>query len=122
MTRYSFFVRSLVAGAVLLLAVPGCQTTKKVTGTHYAHFSASPDQVVAAAEKALAELELQTISSSSSKLDGWIEARTAQDKKVEIKVKLEGEGVSKASVKVGALGDETISEAIIQKTRAQLEK
>jgi hypothetical protein len=122
MTHHSLIVRSVVAGAVLLSACAGCQATKKVTGTHYTHFSADPDQVVAAAEQALAELELQTISSSASKLDGWIEARTAQGKKVAIKVKQEAEGVSEVSIKVGTLGDRTISEAIFEKTRVQLEK
>jgi hypothetical protein len=46
-----------------LLLVSGCQTTKKVTGTQFTHFSANPDQVVAAAEGALKDLDLETISS-----------------------------------------------------------
>ena len=120
MRRHSFLALTVVASAVPLLAICGCQTTKKATGTRFVHFSAAPDQVVAAAEGALEELGLQKVSSSATKLDGQIEARTAQGKSISIQVKKEGEGVSKFSIKVGALGDATISDAIIEKTEARL--
>ncbi len=120
MTRHSFLAFAVIAGLVPLLMVPGCQTTRKATGTRFVHFSAAPDEVVRAAEGALEELELQKVSSSATKLDGEIEAKTAQGKKISITVTKEGEGVSKFAIKVGTLGDETMTNAIIEKTRARL--
>jgi len=98
----------------------GCQTMKKATGTQYAHFSADPDRVVEAAKAALTELQLETLSATASKLDGRIEAKTAQGKAVTIQVEREAEGVSKAAIKVGTLGDDTIGNAIIEKTNQHL--
>jgi len=98
----------------------GCQTMKKATGTQYAHFSADPDRVVEAAKAALADLQLEVVSATASKLDGRIEGKTAQGKPITIQVEREAEGVSKASVKVGTLGDDSIGDAIIQKTDEHL--
>jgi hypothetical protein len=122
MLRRSCFVLVIVGCAVSFLALAGCKTAAKATGTHYARFAAEPDQVVEAAKGALDELELQTLSSSATKLDGQIVAQTAQGKKVTIKVNKEAEGVSKASIKVGTVGDKAISEAIIEKTQERLKK
>jgi hypothetical protein len=122
MLRRSCFVLAIIGCAVSFLALAGCKTAAKVTGTHYARFAAEPDQVVEAAKGALDELELQTLSSSATKLDGQIIAQTAQGEKVTIKVDREGEGVSGASIKVGVVGDKTISEAIIEKTQERLKK
>lgn len=116
-TRHSPF--PLIA-ALGLAFLPGCQTIKKVTGTHYAHMSATPDRVVKAAEAALEDLEFKLVSASATKLDGRIKARTAQGKDIIIMVEKEGEDVSKVTVKVGTLGDETISLAILEKTREHL--
>ncbi len=109
-----------VTGVVLVVWVAGCQTARQVTGTQFTHFSAEPDRVVDAAKSAMEELDLQMITSTSSKLDGQIEAKTAQGKSVSVTVNREAEGVSKVSIKVGVLGDETISHAILEKTRARL--
>jgi len=111
---------SLGIVALGLASLAGCQTVKKVTGTHYAHMSATPDRVVEAAEAALQELEFKLVSATGTKLDGRVKARTAQGKDILITVEKEGEDVSKVSVKVGTLGDETISHAILEKTEEKL--
>jgi L-fucose isomerase-like protein len=95
---------------------------KKMTGTYEVSLAAEPDHVVAAVEAALKELELGTVTASATKLDGEVSAKTAQDKDVKIKVKRSGEGVSSMSVHVGAFGDETISNAIIAKTKEHLDE
>ena len=115
--RYSHQLLFTVLGLALL---PGCQTIKKVTGTHYAHMSAMPDRVVKAAIAALEELEFKMVSGSGTKLEGRVKARTAQGKDIVIMVEKEGEDVSKVTVKVGTLGDETISQAILEKTKEHL--
>lgn len=117
--RYS---HPLIVAGLGLVLLSGCQTFKKATGTHYAHMSATPDRVVKAAEAALEELEFKLVSASGTKLDGRIKARTAQGKDIIIMVEKEGDNVSKVTVKVGTLGDETISLAIIEKTKEHLKE
>jgi outer membrane murein-binding lipoprotein Lpp len=118
-TRSKLATAAAVMLSVTLLA--GCQTVSKATGTQFAYFSADPDRVARAVDDALDSLELTTISSSATKLDGQIEARTAQGQTVEIKIKKQDSGVSKMSVKVGTLGDKTVSNAIIEGTRTKLD-
>ncbi|NOT02105.1 MAG: DUF3568 family protein [Phycisphaerales bacterium] len=120
--RKTNWARAIAAGAIGLMGVTGCQTTRKVTGTRFEHFSANPDEVVEAAKGAAEELGLQMITSTSSKVDGQLQAQTAQGKTVTIEVNREAEGVSKVAVKVGTLGDEAVTNAILEKTRARLDK
>lgn len=115
-------VRNLAFVLVGLTGAVGCQTTRQVTGTRFEHFSANPDQVVEAAKAAAEELQLQMITATSSKVDGKLSAQTAQGKTVTIEVNREAEGVSKVAVKVGALGDEAVTNALLEKTRARLDK
>ena len=110
-----------VMALIVVIAVMtgfGKDLRDKILGTH----SHVPDRVVKAAEAALEELEFKLVSASGTKLDGRIKARTAQGKDIVIMVEKEGEDVSKVTVKVGTLGDETISLAIIEKTKEHLKE
>lgn len=105
----------------LFVAMYGCQTVRQATGTHYAYLSANPERVVNAAKKACEDMELHAIAASSTEMDGRIEARTAQGKKVSILVTKQAEDVSTVAVKVGTVGDEAISRAIIDKTEDRID-
>lgn len=106
--------------AAVGLAATGCRTMGKATGTYDALMSGTPDKVVDAAKAALAELKINVTSANATKLDGEILAKTAQDKDITIKVKEEGTNVSRMTVKVGSLGDKTISESILDETKKRL--
>ena len=47
-------------------------------------------------------------------------ARTAEDKRVEIKLKTDNSHVVKVSIRVGIFGDSRISEAVLEKIKANL--
>lgn len=106
---------------VVLMGGLSCRTMQKATGTQEAFLSAAPDKVVEAAKDAIKGLELTIVSSSASKVDGQITARTAQDKAITVKVLREGDERSRMTVKIGTLGDRAIGEAIISETKKRLE-
>ena len=82
---------------------------------------AQPPAVVAAAESALGEMDVVILGQSSSELDGVLTARTAQDKKVTIKVKRQTDKTSTVSIRVGTFGNEPLSRNILDRMKKRLE-
>ncbi|MCO6437484.1 MAG: DUF3568 family protein [Phycisphaerae bacterium] len=114
----------LEAGVVVLglcVLLSGCQTVKKATGSYEAYMQADPERVVSAARASMEELGLIGVVAQSTKLDGELSARTAQDKTVTVSVQREGEDVSRMTVRVGTFGDKAMSQTIIRKTMDRLE-
>ena len=116
---------SLAALALFgLLAVGACKTSKPgvkyVAGSYQQRFAAAPPQLVDAARAVVEDMKLILIDSEATELDGKVVARTAQDRKVNISVESEGPDVSLVSVRVGTLGDEEISQMILDKIKEKL--
>lgn len=98
--------------------IPGCSTSqpgaKNVAGTITANVGAAPDKVTEAAKDTLEELKLNNIQASSTKVDGKVTARTAQDTAVNISVASAGDNVSAVEIRVGTLGDKAMSMQILE--------
>lgn len=123
-----------IAGVLCLglasLGMTGCLAVAAAgaagTGVAYARgdlevtVDATPQQVVAAADRAFAELNLAPVSSAASSLDGTAIARTADDEKITVKVKTLTKETSKLSVRVGTFGDDAVAERVIESIRANL--
>lgn len=109
----------LLIGAVLMTAA-GCSETKSMLNANDTFFAGDPDVVVKAAVEAVEELGFRSVTSAASKVDGTVEAYTARDKKVQIKVKAAGDNVSKVTVKVGSMGDPEVEGKIMDATRKRL--
>lgn len=122
MTRFERSIGGLMMVVVLAAMGGGCKTMSKATGTYDVMLSAAPDQVVDAVKQALGDLKINVAGASATKLDGEVNARTAQGDDITIKVNSEGEGVSRMTVKVGTLGDKTISQSIIDNTQKHMPK
>lgn len=118
------FTRLVVLCVFLGLAPTGCSTTHPgVTnrmGTIEAYMTASPDEVVDATVKAAEQLMLKVESSAASKLDGRVDALTAQARKVRITTTNRGEGISLVTVRVGDWGDSSLSMVVLEKIRENL--
>ncbi len=113
---------ALVALTVVAALAPlSCRTVRKATGTQEVFYQASPDRVVVATEAAMKALDLTVIRAVHSKIDGKIVGRTAQDKQITIRVKRQGDEMSRVAIKVGYLGDKAIGHAIIAETKKRLE-
>lgn len=122
MTRFNRYIGGLTLVVVLAAMGGGCKTMSKATGTYDVMLSAAPDKVVEAVKLALGDLKITVSGASATKLDGEVSARTAQGDDITIKVKSEGESVSRMTVKVGTLGDKVVSQSIIDNTQKHMAK
>lgn len=121
-------LRTLVSAVLLVtLVLPftACKTSqvgvKNTFGTYKTLLSATPERITEAAEETAQELKLQNIQVLSTTVDGRVEGSTANDKKVTIRAKQAGEGVSEISIRVGAgFGDEALSLDILNRIKAKL--
>jgi hypothetical protein len=78
------------------------------------------DDTYRATQQALAALEFAKISEHKSMIDAELVSRTALDKKVEIKLSKITERMTKIQIRVGMVGDQQLSLAILEKIQAQL--
>ena len=60
------------------------------------------------------------MKSSATEIDGKVTGRTALDKEVVITIKRQTESTSSLSIRVGAFGDEALSQKIYEKIKARL--
>jgi ABC-type glycerol-3-phosphate transport system substrate-binding protein len=109
-------VAMMVAGLMLT----GCQGMKEAAGTYEAYLQGTPQQVVGAAKTALDDMDMKFVTHAATSMDGSVSAKTAQNKQIDIKVTKAGDNVSKMSVRVGVLGDQSISDAVIRETKERL--
>lgn len=118
---------ALALAAVLLgtLTLTACETSQPGVKNKLIHVSATvdgnPDKVTAAAKETLEDMRLVDISAQSTRIDGYVTARTAQDRPVTINVTQAGENVSNVTVRVGHFGDEALSLRILDGIRENLE-
>ena len=82
------------------------------------------DAVFAAAEKALADLDLRTLKHETTKdaLSARLVARDAGDKRIVIRLKSTMTGSTYLSIRVGTFGDDTKSQLIYDRIRENLEE
>jgi len=77
-------------------------------------------QVVEAVRRAIGELEFAKVSENKDALKAVLVARTALDRKIEITVGNSGKKLTSIKIRVGILGDEALSLAILDKIKAGL--
>ncbi len=78
------------------------------------------EDVEVASNRAVQQLQLAKVNESKSAIDAEIVARTAQDKKIQIRLNRTAEGITRVRIRVGIVGDETLSRTILEKIRANL--
>jgi hypothetical protein len=98
----------------------GAGTVAYVRGELAASLDQNFDRSVRATERAIADLKFAKISEKQDALVAVIVARTAEDKKIEIKVSSVSVARTKVQIRVGVFGDEALSQRILEKIRANL--
>lgn len=131
------WIRKIVLAVCLLLAVVGSGgclavavgagaggTVAYLAGDLETDEPYDIDAVFAASEKALEDLELRLQRHETAKdaLSARLVARDAGDKEVVIKLKSTTEGSTHLSVRVGTFGDDTKSQLIYERIRANLKQ
>ncbi len=120
----------LLTLAVVPFAASGCIVAAAAAGgaAGYAWYrgefqatvDASPQKAALAAERGLRDLDIKEVKSSSTEIDGKVTGRTALDKEVLITIKRQTESTCALSIRVGAFGDEALSQKIFEKIQARL--
>lgn len=132
MTSFRSYLRG--AAAVLLAGVltfqagclvaaagaAGAGTVAYIRGELSSTVDAPYEQAVRAANRGLQTLEFAKINENKDALTAILVYRTAEDKKVEVKVSKVTESSTKFSIRVGVFGDEALSLIVLEKIKANL--
>lgn len=110
-----------VAAAVAVGAAAGVGTVVYVNGELDTVIEADLDQAWEATEKAVKDLEFTTTESSKDALAAEHISRTAQDKKIQIRLNHETDTTTRIRIRVDTFGNEELSRAILDKIKANLE-
>ena len=105
---------AVVAGAA------GAGTVAWIEGRLDGALDANLARSIKATNLALKDLQFAKISEKKDALTAILTARTAEDKKVEIKILRVTDTTSRAQIRVGLLGDETLSLTILDKIKGNL--
>lgn len=105
---------AVAAGAV------GAGTVAYIRGEIDASLNHNIDAVDRAANRAAGQLRFAKINESSDALAHVITLRTAEDKKIEVRLTRTGEAMTRVRIRVGLIGDEAISRALLERIQANL--
>lgn len=100
--------------AIAAGAAAGASTVAYLRGELTTPVDKPYGNVVKAVERAIAKLEFAKISTQKDALDTILLARTATDKRVEIRVTKADERTTTVRIRVGVFGDEALSRTILQ--------
>lgn len=123
--------RSLLLASFLALAglQSGCSTVVDTTtpgaviyvrGELQANFDRRFDVVSRTANKALTELQFSKIEEKKDALVAILEARTAEDVRIYVKVEKQSESLTSVRIRAGTLGNEKLSYAVFNKIKELL--
>ena len=113
----AFFMQGCTAA---LLVGAGAGTVAYLKGDLNAVMSEDVGHIYEAALKALDELEIATTKRQKDALSAVIVGRTIEDKKITIKLKSTKDKLTKLSIRVGIVGDETMSRTIYEQIKQNL--
>lgn len=122
--------RLMLAAALLAASLTGCVavvagaagagTVVWVRGELEATLDANYEKAVTAANLAIKQFQFAKVSEKKDALTAILIARTAEDRKIEIKVGKTGDQSAKVQIRVGFFGDEALSLTILDKIKTNL--
>ncbi|MFC1783040.1 DUF3568 family protein [Planctomycetota bacterium] len=101
--------------AVVAVGAGAAGTVAYIRGDFEAIKKESIEQLYDATLKALESLKIPVFSKGQDALTAIIEGRTAEDKKIVIKIEAQENNLSKLSIRIGTFGDQTQSGLIYKK-------
>jgi hypothetical protein len=112
----SFQTGCLVAAA----GAAGAGTVAYLRGELSSTLDAPYENAVRASNRGLQALEFAKISENKDALTAILISRTADDKKVEVKVTKVTESTSRVQIRVGIFGDEALSLTVLERIKEHL--
>lgn len=98
----------------------GAGTVAYIRGELDASLSYNLDAVDRATNRAAEQLRFAKINEGSDALARVITLRTAEDKKIEVKLTRTTDTLTQVRIRVGVFGNETVSRALLEKIQANL--
>jgi hypothetical protein len=109
------------SGCVAVAAgAAGAGAVAYVRGELRVSLSNDYDSVVRASNRAVDQLQFAKISERKDALSDEIKVRTARDKKITILLTKEADKLTRVQIRVGLIGDEQVSMAVLDKIKANL--
>ncbi len=106
--------------AVGAAGAAGAGAVAYVRGELDATVGNSYEATLSATNRALTDLQFARISETKDAFNAVLVARSAIDKKIEIKLTKSGEGLTRVQIRIGTFGDEPMSRAILDKIKSNL--
>ncbi len=120
MLTAALLAASLTGCVAVVAGAAGAGTVAWVQGRLEAVLDVNYEKTVTAANLAIKQFQFAKISEKKDALTAILVARTAEDKKVEIKVVKVGDQSAKVQIRVGIFGDEALSLTILDKIKTNL--
>jgi hypothetical protein len=110
---------SLASGCFVIAAgAAGAGTAAYVRGELDATVGGDLGRAADASDRALEQVQFVKVSEKRDAFSVVIVARTAEDKKVEIRLAREGDKLTKVRIRIGLFGDEERSRAVLERLQA----
>lgn len=115
-------VFALAGSGCLIVAAgaAGAGTVAYVRGDLQATLDANYERSLKATRAGLERMQYKIISDRSDALAGEFIARTALDKKVQVRVTKDSDALTKIRIRVGVFGDEEVSRSLLEAIKARL--
>jgi hypothetical protein len=104
----------------VVAAGAGAGAVAYVRGELEAPLDANFDRALRASQKTIEQLKFAKVSEKQDALVATLVARNADDKRIEIRVESQGANRATVKIRVGILGDESLSMTILDKIKASL--
>lgn len=119
-------VSAIGVAVVMLVGLVGCATqepgARNTLGDVTTSIRGTPDELVAATERALRRLDMQVIASNATEVDGRVSARSPRGRAVDVRVQEGADNFCRVAVRVGPFGDQDVSIGIIHRIRRELQR
>jgi hypothetical protein len=114
-------VVTLNAGCFAVVAAgAGAGAVAYVRGELESAVDANFDRALRASQRTIEQLQFAKVSEKKDALVATLLARNADDKRIEIRVESEGTNRAKVKIRVGIIGDESLSLTILDKIKSNL--
>ena len=118
--------------AIIMMTQSGCLvaaaagaaggTVAYMKGDVEAVVEGNVQQTFDATKAAMDELKMPLLATWASAMEGHVEARVGTDNKATVNINGQSEKLSKVSIRVGTFGDSGLSQALLEKIKANLSK
>lgn len=112
---------SVQSGCVVVAAgAAGAGTVAYIRGELSSSVDAPYENVVRAANRGIQQLEFAKISENKDALTAILVSRTADDKKIEVKITKISDATTRVQIRVGVFGNESLSMTVLDKVKENL--